>query len=88
MLKLFSKCFEAVCSILAVINFIAFGAFGGYLGYYIGNNILGESPVLYAVLVGIAGIAIAFFINVLIFGFISQIFEIRKNLELLNKKSN
>ena len=88
MLKLFSKCFEAVCSILAVINFIVCGTGGGIFGYYIGNNILGESPVLYAVLVGIAGVAIAFFINVFTFGLISQIFEIRKNLEELNKKNN
>ncbi len=83
MLKFFAKCFESVCCILAVLNFIVLGSLGGYLGYYIGDKILHENPTIYAILISVAGIAIAFFINVLSFGLIAQITEIRRNLEFL-----
>ena len=86
MLKFFAKCFEAVCCILAVINFIVLGSLGGFLGYYLADNVIYENPTLYVILLSIVGIAVAFFINVLSFGLISQITEIRRNLELLSSK--
>ena len=84
MLKLFAKCFEAVCSILTVINFILFGSLGGFLGYYLAEHVIYENPIPYAIILGIAGIAVAFFVNVFTFGFVAQITEIRRNLEIQN----
>ncbi len=66
-----------------MLNFIVLGSLGGYLGYYIEDKILHENPTIYAILISVAGIAIAFFINVLSFGLIAQITEIRRNLEFL-----
>ena len=53
MLKLFAKCFEVVCSILAIINFIVFGTAGGILGYYIADNILYDEPTGYIIILAI-----------------------------------
>lgn len=88
MLKLFAKCFEAVCSILSVIIFLLFGGLGGFLGYYLADNVIYEEPVPYVIGMAIAGIAVAFFVNVMIFGVIAQITEIRRNLEMLNSKNS
>ena len=87
MLKFFAKCFEAVCCIAAVINFILFGTAGGVLGYYLADYVIYENHIPYAILLGIAGIAVAFFINVFTFGFIAQITEIRRNLEIQNSNN-
>ena len=84
MLKLFAKCFEAVCRILAVINFILFGSLGVFLGYYLAEHVIYENPIPYTIILGIAGIAVAFLVNVFTFGFVAQITEIRRNLEIQN----
>lgn len=86
MLKLFAKCFEIVCSILAIINFVVLGTAGGIFGDYIAERILYENPTGYIIVFVIIGLILAFFINVLTFGLIAQITEIRKNLEKLNSK--
>ncbi len=88
MLKLFAKCFEAVCSILSIINFLIYGGLGGFLGYYLADNVLYEEPTPYIIGLAIAGIAVAFFVNVMTFGVIAQITEIRRNLESLNSKNS
>ena len=77
-------CFEALCNILAVINFILFGSLGGFLGYYLADQVIYENPIPYAIFVGVAGIAVAFFVNVFTFGLVAQITEIRRNLEIQN----
>ena len=84
MLKFFAQCFESVCCVLAVINFIFFGSVGCFLGYYFADYVIYEYPIPSAILLGVAGIALSFFINVFTFGLIAQITEIRRNLEIQN----
>lgn len=87
MLKFFAKYFEAACCIMVVIIFIFFGGLGAFFGYYLATNVINENPIIYAIVVGVAGIAIAFFVNIFTFGLIAQITEIRRNLEILNSKT-
>ena len=44
MLEWFSKKFEQICSIIAVINFIAFGVAGAFFGAVVGSAIL--TPII------------------------------------------
>ena len=81
MLEWFSKKFEQICSIIAVINFIAFGVAGAFLGSSFGH---GHSSAGKGFLFFIIGVVIAFFVNMMTFGFIAQFIEIRKGVERLS----
>ncbi|MBO4858689.1 MAG: hypothetical protein J5527_09255 [Treponema sp.] len=76
MLEKFAKSFESVCEFGAVLNFIIFGGAGAYLGY--------RTNMILAIVLLIIGILIAFLLNVLTFGFIAQIIEIRKSLHSID----
>ena len=78
MLKWLSKMFEKMCSACVTINFVIYGVVGGTIGGMIGN---GDISAILLCLIG--GLLIAFFINVMNFGFLAQIIEIRKELETL-----
>ena len=78
MLKWLSKAFEQMCSVCVIVNFIIGGIAGGIIGSH------NASITLLCVIVGLL---IAFFINVMSFGFLAQIIEIRKNLDSLVKNS-
>ena len=84
MLKLCTKFFEEICSIVAVIFILDFVALGAFFGHYVGEY-LSINPVLCAVIFGIVGFILGFFFDVLTFGFIAQVIEIRKHLERLDK---
>ena len=88
MLEWFAKSFEKMCSICAGFNFIVLGILGAFLGYFIGDNILYDYEILLAIVFLCIGLIVAFFINVMTFGFIAQITEIRSKLDLLYKSSD
>ena len=64
-----------MCSVCVVINFVIGGVVGGIIGGSTGN----------ALFCFIGGIIIAFFVNVMSFGFLTQIIEIRKKVDLLEQ---
>ena len=78
MLKWLSKMFEKMCSFFVIVNFVIGGIAGGIIGI---NNI---STIPFCI---IGGLIIAFFINIMGFGFLAQIIEIRKKIDLLSKNS-
>ena len=80
MLKWLAKAFEQMCLVCVIVNFIIGGIAGGIIGSKIGND--NASITLLCVIVGLL---IAFFINIMSFGFLAQIIEIRKNLDSLVK---
>ena len=82
MLKWLSEAFEQMCLVCVIVNFIIGGIAGVVIGSKIGND--NASITLLCVIVGLL---IAFFINVMRFGFLTQIIEIRKNLDSLVKNS-
>ena len=82
MIKWLSEMFEKMCVICVIINFVIGGVAGGIIGDKIGND--NASTTLLCL---IGGLAIAFFINVMNFGFLAQIIEIRKKVDSLIKNS-
>lgn len=77
-----SKAFEQICSVCVIVNFIICGVAGEIIGDKIGNSKASTTLLCF-----IGGLAIAFFSNVMIFGFLAQIIEIRKKVDLLSKNS-
>ena len=76
MLKWLAKMFEKMCTVCVIANFVI----GGVAGVIIGiNNIY---AILFCI---IGGLIIAFFINIMGFGFLAQIIEIRKKIDLLEQ---
>ena len=82
MLGWLSKAFEQMCVVCVIINFAICGVVGGVIGSKIGNDNV-STTLLYFV----GGLLIAFFINVMNFGFLAQIIEIRKKVDSLAKNS-
>ena len=80
MLKWLAKAFEQMCSVCVIVKFIIGGIAGGIIGSKIGND---NASITLLCFVG--GLLIAFFINIMSFGFLTQIIEIRKNLDSLVK---
>ena len=78
MLKWLSEMFEKVCSFFVIVNFVICGIAGGTIGVMIGNG-----NISLILLCFIGGLLIAFFINVINFGFLAQIIEIRKKVDTL-----
>lgn len=76
MVEQFAKSFEKMCDFCATLNFIVFGIVGGVIGY--------RSNMVLAVVLFLVGIFIAYLVNVLCFGLISQIIEIRKGIQNLD----
>ena len=77
-----SKMFETMCSVCVIMNFVICGVVGGIIGDKIGNGDASKTLLCF-----IVGLAIAFFINVMTFGFLAQIIEIRKKVDSLAKNS-
>ena len=75
MLKWLSKIFEKMCSVCVIMNFVIGGIAGIAIGGSTGN----------ALFCFIGGLIIAFFVNVMSFGFLAQIIEIRKKVDLLEQ---
>lgn len=73
--------FERLCSILMVIFFVSSGVFGAFCGWNFAASF--GTKLFYALFFFIVGILIALIINISVFGYISQIIKIRKNLEEL-----
>ena len=82
MLKWLSEAFEQMCLVCVIVNF----SIGGIAGVVIGSKI-GNDNASITLLCVIVGLLIALFINVMRFGFLTQIIEIRKNLDSLVKNS-
>ena len=78
MLKWLSEMFEKMCSACVIINFVIYGIAGGIIGDKIGNGDISKTLLYF-----IGGLLIAFFINIIIFGFLAQIIEIRKKVDSL-----
>ena len=78
MIKWLSKMFEKICSVCVIMIFVI----GGIAGIAIGGS---TGNALNALFCFIGGIIIAFFVNVMSFGFLAQIIEIRKKLDLLEQ---
>ena len=74
MLKWLAKMFEKVCTVCVIANFVI----GGVAG--VGTNNISTIPLCI-----IGGLIIAFFINIMGFGFLAQIIEIRKKIDLLEQ---
>lgn len=83
MIKHLSKAFESLCDGLAIANLILMGGLGVLVGIIIGLKYF--DPALAIPLFGIGGLLLGLLIgyiqDVLIFGFFSQIIQIRKKLE-------
>lgn len=84
MLKWLAKMFEKMCSVCIVANFVIGGIVGGSIG--IGSSI-GNGNIFIILPCIIGGLIIAFFINIMGFGFLAQIIEIRKKVDSLAKNS-
>ena len=82
MLEWLSKMFEQMCSACVIVNFFICGIAGGIIGDKIGNGDASKTLLCF-----IGGLLIAFFVNIIIFGFLAQIIEIRKKVDLLSKNS-
>ena len=82
MLEWLSKMFEQMCSVCVIVNFVICGVVGGIIGDKIGNGDISKTLLYF-----IGGLLIAFFVNIIIFGFLAQIIEIRKKVDLLSKNS-
>ena len=82
MLEWLSKTFETMCSACVIINFVIYGVVGGIIGDKVWNSDISKTLLCF-----IGGLLIAFFINVMNFGFLAQIIEIRKKVDLLSKNS-
>lgn len=82
MLKWLAKMFEKMCSVCVVVNFVIGGIVGGAIG--IGSSI-GNGNIFIILPCIIGGLIIAFFINIMGFGFLAQIIEIRKKVDLLEQ---
>ena len=65
--------FEKMCSFFIIVNFVICGITGGIIGVKIENGDISKTLLCF-----IGGLLIAFFINVINFGFLAQIIEIRK----------
>ena len=81
MLKWLSEMFEKMCSACVIVNFVICGIAGGIIGDKIGNGDISKTLICF-----IGGLLIAFFVNVMNFGFLAQIIEIRKKVDSLEKK--
>ena len=68
MLKWLSEMFEKMCSFFVIVNFVICGIAGGNIGDKIGNGDISKILPCF-----IGGLLIAFFINVINFGFLAQI---------------
>ena len=73
--------FERLCSILMVIFLVSSGVLGPFCGWNLAACF--GTKLCYARFFFIVGILIALIINISVFGYISQIIKIRKNLEEL-----
>ena len=82
MLKWLSEMFEKMCSFFVIVNFVIYGVVGGIIGDKIGNGEVSKTLLCF-----IGGLLIAFFINTISFGFVAEIIEIRKKVDLLSKNS-
>ena len=71
MIEQFAKSFEKMCDFCATINFLIFGILGAVIGYRVN--------IILAIVLLIVGIFVAFLINVMEFGLIAQIIEIKKS---------
>ena len=78
MLEWLSKAFETMCSAYVIINFVIYGVVGGIIGDKIGNGDISKTLLCF-----IGGLLIAFIVNVMNFGFLAQIIEIRKKVDSL-----
>ena len=67
-----------MCSVCVIMNFVIGGVVGGSIGSSTGN-------ALFYFFCFTGGIIIAFFANVMSFGFLAQIIEIRKKVDLLEQ---
>ena len=81
MLKWLSEMFEKMCSFFVIVNFIICGIAGGIIGDKIETGDISKTLLYF-----IGGLLIAFFVNIIIFGFLAQIIEIRKKVDSLEKK--
>ena len=82
MSKWLSEMLEEMCSACVIVNFVICGIAGGIIGDKIGNGNTSKTLLCF-----IGGLLIAFFVNVINFGFLAQIIEIRKKVDLLSKNS-
>ena len=73
MLKWLAKMFEKMCTVCVIANFVIGGVAGVITGVIVGINNISIIPLCI-----IGGLIIAFFINIMGFGFLAQIIEIRK----------
>ena len=80
MLKWLAKMFEKMCTVCVIANFVICGIAGGIIGDKIGNGDASKTLLYF-----IGGLLIAFFVNIIIFGFLAQIIEIRKKIDLLEQ---
>ena len=78
MLKWLSEMFEKMCSACVIVNFIIYGVAGGIIGDKVWNSDISKTLLCF-----IGGLLIAFFVNIMNFGFLAQIIEIRKKVDLL-----
>ncbi len=86
MLKIMGKCFAGCIAVLAVLIILA-GGVGGYIlmkSYYYYYNVS-----TFALIGGaIVGALVAFILDVVVFGFIAQVIQIRRSLENIENKLN
>lgn len=83
MFKWFAESFEKLCTFCATMNFVVLAVIGGIVGKIVGEIFYSDYLIILFI---ILGLVIAFFINVMTFGFISQITEMRRSLSEIEKE--
>ena len=83
MLEFLGKCFEKACSVLAWINQFLWLILGIIFGVVLKNELFIDGFLGVLIVIGVAlfGFLLAFVMNIFVFGYISQIIQIRKSLE-------
>lgn len=83
MIKHLTKAFESLCDGLAIANLILMTAAGFFAGFLISANFYLGLGVGIAIGCGgaLIGLILAYIFDVVVFGFMAQIIEIRKLLE-------
>ena len=73
MLEWLSEMFEKMCSACVIINFVIYGIAGGIIGDKIGNGDISKTLLCF-----IGGLLIAFFTNIINFGFWHKLLKLEK----------
>lgn len=88
MIKHLTSAFESLIDSLAILNLLFMGGVGFVAGYFIAKIFYWKTSILISLgFVGAGvGMLIAYIVDIVIFGLLAQVVQIRKELEEVNQK--